>query len=154
MTAIGFIALPTIVDVVVNKLGLGDYASRDYITQINFDLSITNLSIVILYSPAFVIALYFRRKLIAKNRQNKLLLLMLIVAFFCALSKVYMVWLSRIMYYFILPVCVLLPQCITLCETSKGALAFKVFLVIYCLGYFVLNYIILGNGMIYPYVLS
>lgn len=148
----GFIFLPDVVDVVINQFGFGAYASREYIDKINFELSITNLSIVILYAPAFIVIFVFRKKLIKKDNRNKLLLLIFAIAFVCALLKLYMVWLSRLMVYFSLPMCILLPQCIKLCDTGKGSMALKVMLVMYCFGYFVINYIILGNGMIYPYV--
>lgn len=149
-----FAVLPSVIVFLVYNLGIGNYASRDYINQIGFDISITNFSIFIFYLPAFVICIFFSKRLVKKDKNNLVLLILFVLAVFCGLTKIYMVWLSRLMVYFSFSMCLLLPQCIKLCQSKNGVVAFKAFLIFYCLGYFVLNYIVLGNGLIYPYELS
>ncbi len=148
---IGCIFLPKVVGYIVKTIGYGSYNDRDYVNEINFELSISNLSIIILYSPAFLITLYFRKRLIAKDHRNKVLLLMVLMSFICATFKLYMVWLSRLMFYFSIALCLVLPQCVDLCQTKAGSFGLKIILVLYSFSFFILNYIILGNGAIYPY---
>lgn len=127
---------------------LSRYAER---YPLSFDFSVKNLSYVIYFFPAFAVLLYHRRALIARDGRNVLLLVMALLVFECSLFKFYVVWLSRLMNYFLISFCVLLPQCVALCRTAAGKSWLKLFLIAYCIGYFVLFYIVLGNSGIYPY---
>lgn len=144
--------LPAIMQVVGKIPVLNVYFER--YGNFEFDFSIKNLSYVIYFLPAFLICLYFRKGLIAKDGKNKFYLIMLLLVFVCGLFKLYMVWVARLLHYFAFSVCVLLPQCINLCKNNHNGKLLNAFIIIYCLAYFVLFYLILGNGDIYPYVIA
>lgn len=141
--------LSPIMNLLANVPVLSIYFER---YKLELDFSIQNFSYIIYFSPAFVICLYFRKALIKKDLKNKFYLTMLLLVFICGLFKLYMVWISRLLYYFSFSVCILLPQCVPLCKNEQNGKMLKLFIAFYCLAYFILFYLVLGNGDIYPYV--
>lgn len=144
--------LPILLPLIMGVLGkvpvLSIYFER---YKLDFDFSVTNLSYIIYFFPAFIICLYFRKDLLRKDSNNKFYLTMLLLVFICGLFKLYMIWVARLLHYFSFSVCILLPQCVQLCKKQTNGLLLKSFIILYCLGYFVLFYLLLGNGDIYPY---
>ncbi len=128
---------------------LSRYAER---YQISFDFSIENLSLVLYHLPAFAIILYNYRRLIERDRRNALYLVMALIVFELGLFKFYMVWLSRLMHFFTVSLCILLPQCIPVCISLRAQKVMKAAIILYGLSYFFLYYIILQNSGIFPYV--
>lgn len=148
--------MPLILNVLTRIPFFNEIFPRSYLDQINFDISLTNLSLVILYLPVFAVVAIFGRKLIKLDKRNKLYVLMVFMSFICALLKIYMVWYTRFILYFSFSFCLTMPQCfnkdvVSIYKERKWEIVLKVCVIVYSIAYFIINYIILGNGMIYPY---
>lgn len=140
--------LPLIIEL-MGKMSFFEKYYRLY--KINFEFSLTNFALVIYNLPAFIIILFFRKRLIKYDRRNILFLIMALLSFEAALFKLYMVWISRLISYFTVGIYILLAQCGKLCKTKRGGQLLNACLICYGLFYFVLFYYILGNAGIFPY---
>lgn len=146
----GTIALPALLPFIFKSLSYVSFFDKyvQLYSGLNFEISISNLALVIYNLPFYLFVYFYRKKLVSKNSFNSILILMLIMNFTCNFFKVAMVWISRLADYFVIANFLLIPQCRNFIK-NKGF--FDLFLFFYGFGYFIIYYGVLLNHNIIPY---